>query len=75
MIVQVTKEINGVEYMYTYSDSGMKIVRDGVEYDEAIDPIDSNRTYTESETPRAEAETEATEEDYQSALREMGVEV
>ena len=52
MIIQTTKEINGVVYDYTCSDSGMKILRDGVEYDEALDPAGSGRTYTESDTPR-----------------------
>ena len=74
MIIQTTKEINGVVYDYTCSDSGMKILRDGVEYDEAIAPAGSGRTYTESDTPR-EAQTAATEADYQDALREMGVKV
>lgn len=32
MIIQATKEINGVVYDYTWSDSGMKIMRYGVEY-------------------------------------------
>lgn len=71
MIIQTTKEINGVVYDYTCSDSGMKILRDGVEYDEAFDPAGSGRTYTESDTP-IEAQTAATEADYQDALREMG---
>lgn len=35
----------------TYSDQGMKIERDGIRYDEAIDPIDMNRVYTETEEP------------------------
>ena len=60
MIVQTTKEVNGVVYDHTYSDSGMKILRDGVEYDEALDPAGSGRVYTESETPR-ETETFASE--------------
>lgn len=51
MIVKTTKEINGVEYEYTYSDAGFKVTRDGVEYDEAVDPIGTNREYTESSTP------------------------
>ena len=49
MIVQVKKEINGVMYDYTYSDSGFMIERDGVRYSEAVDPIDSGRVYTETE--------------------------
>lgn len=52
MIIQTTKEINGVVYDYTYSDSGVKILRNGVEYDDAFDPAGSNRTYAESDTPR-----------------------
>ena len=51
MVIQTTKEISGVVYDYAYSDAGMKIVRDGVEYDEAIDPVGSGRVYTESDTP------------------------
>jgi len=54
MIVKTTKKINGVEYDYAYSDSGMKIIRDGVEYDDALDPAGSGRIYTESSTPRQE---------------------
>ena len=33
----------------TYSDSGYYIQRDGVRYAEAIDPLDSGRTYTETD--------------------------
>ena len=49
MIIQTTKEINGVMYAYAYSDSGFMIERDGVRYSEAVDPIDSGRVYTETE--------------------------
>ena len=35
--------------MRTYSDAGKKIERDGVLYDEAVDPIGSGRTYTETD--------------------------
>ena len=51
MIYTETVTINGREFTRTYSDAYM-VTRDGVEYDEAIDPIDSGRTYTESTTPR-----------------------
>ena len=51
MIIQTTKEINGVEYDYSYSDSGYMIERDGVRYSEAVDPIDSGRLYTETDEP------------------------
>lgn len=51
MIVKTTKEINGIEYDYTYSDIGMMIERDGVRYNEAVDPADSGRIYTETDEP------------------------
>ena len=75
MIVKTTKEINGVVYDYTYSDSDMMIERNGEMYSEAVDPLDSDRTYSETDNPSETANEEATEADYQNALREMGVEV
>ena len=51
MIIQTTKEINGVVYSYTYSDSGYMIERDGVRYSEAVDPLDSGRLNTETDEP------------------------
>lgn len=42
---------DGVVLNRTYSDIGMMIERDGVMYDEAIDPADTNRTYTETDEP------------------------
>lgn len=75
MIIQTTKEINGVVYAYTYSDSGFMIERDGVRYSEAIDPIGSNREYTETDEPVEDNTGDATAEDYQSALSEFGVEI
>lgn len=74
MIVKTTKEINGVEYDYTYSDAGMMIERNGARYSEALDPLNSGREYTETDDP-IETVDEATEADYQNALREMGVKV
>ena len=38
----------------TYSDIGMRVERDGVLYDEAIDPAELNREYTESNVPTEE---------------------
>lgn len=42
----------------TYSDSGFKIQQNGTNiiYDEAIDPISMNRTYTETNIPIDEDE-------------------
>ena len=75
MIIQTTKEINGVMYAYAYSDSGFMIERDGVRYSEAVDPLDSERVYTETDEPIDKGTDEATMEDYQTALNEFGVEV
>ena len=41
--------INGKQFIRTYSDSGYMVERDGVQYDEAIDPIETDRTYTETD--------------------------
>ena len=49
MIQTETIIINGKEYKRTYSDAGYAVERDGVIYEEAIDPIDSDREYTESD--------------------------
>ena len=42
--------INGREFTRTWSDRFM-IERDGVLYSDAIDPVDSGRTYTETSVP------------------------
>ena len=70
MIVQTTKEINGVMYSYTYSDSGFMIERDGVEYSEVVDVTDAPYTYTETETPieTPEMTTEERLQDAETAL-------
>ena len=75
MIHIETIEINGTQYIKTYSDT-YTIVRDGVEYGEAVDPLNSGRTYIETENPLDTANEdpeEATKEDYKSALSEFGV--
>lgn len=55
MLYIETVTIGGRQYRRTYSDT-YKIARDGIEYDEAIDPIDTERTYTETDTPKTETE-------------------
>ena len=42
---------DGVVLNRTYSDRGMMIERDGVRYDEAIDPAELNRQYIETDEP------------------------
>lgn len=58
-----------------YSDAGF-FIRGGFpesDYEEAIDPKSANRKYTE--TSEKIPQTEATIEDYQAKLRELGVEI
>lgn len=47
MIITETITINNTEYLHTYSDLGYRVERDGIQYDDAVDPIDSGRIYTE----------------------------
>ena len=50
---------DGVVLNRTYSDLGMMIERDGVRYEEAIDPAELNRQYIETDEPiPVEEETE-----------------
>lgn len=43
MLIKEVVTINGTEFNHTYSDAGFYIERDGVEYSDAIDPIDIER--------------------------------
>lgn len=47
MIIQENLEINGRAFIRTYSDAGKYVVREGVSYEEAIDPAGLDRVYTE----------------------------
>lgn len=49
MIITERVTINNREFIRTTSDAGRYVVRDGVSYSEAIDPLDSGRVYTEGE--------------------------
>ena len=51
MIKTDTITIRDRQMARTYSDAGMMIERDGVRYSEAVDPIGSGRTYTETDEP------------------------
>lgn len=70
-IVTETFEINGREFIRTYSDAGRYVVGGSPEgqYEEAIDPAEFNRIYTEGDL----LDVEAGPEDYEQALEEMGV--
>lgn len=47
MIVQEHFDVDGRDFIRTYSDANKYVVRDGVEYSEACDPAEFNRQYTE----------------------------
>lgn len=72
MIVTEQVTINNRDFIRTYSDEGRYVVRDGVSYSEAVDPIGTGRVYTEGEI-MPEAMEAATEKDYLAALAELGV--
>lgn len=48
-IKQEHYNVNGHDFIRTTSDSGRYVVRDGVSYEEACDPAELGRTYTEGE--------------------------
>ena len=41
--------VDGKQLIRTYSDAGFYIERDGVIYNEAVDPLNTSRTYEESD--------------------------
>ena len=73
----IKTEIIDEKFIRTYSDSGFYIHGGSPEadYAEATDPIDSARSYVETDRPIETEETdEADVSDYQEALKELGVE-
>lgn len=70
MIKTESLVINGTSFIRTYSDLGRKVERDGVLYDEAIDPADSGRTYTES-TEMIDTEEDVTESEIIEELEKI----
>lgn len=75
MIITENLTINGENFTKTYSSDGYMVERDGIRYSEAIDPAELNRQYTETDEPIEGETDEATETDYQTELRRLGVEV
>lgn len=62
MIKQEHFDVNGRDFIRTYSDANRYVVRDGVSYSEACDPAEFGREYTEGELmPPEEIEAEAEE--------------
>ena len=70
----VKEEMYSETLVRHYSDEGLKIrqTETGIVYGEAIDVIPCRYTYEETDEPIEETE-EATSEDYENALREVGV--
>lgn len=59
MIKTEIREINGVQYRYTYSTENRYVVRsNGALYEEVYDPINIIREYTEGEPILTEEPTE-----------------
>jgi hypothetical protein len=54
---------DGEKLYRTYSDAGMHIERDGIMYEEAIDPESTNREYTETNVPITDFTKELTPEE------------
>ena len=49
--------VDGRQLRRTWSDAGFMIERDGAVYSEAVDPVEFDRVYTETEIP-VESESE-----------------
>ena len=49
MIVQEHFDVNGRDFIRTYSDANRYVVRDGESYAEACDPAEFGRMYTEGD--------------------------
>ena len=60
MIITERIAIDGKEFIHNYSDAGRYVVRDGVSYDDAIDPVESNRVYSEGDVIPEEEPTDET---------------
>lgn len=56
MIQTETLTINDIPFVRTYSDSGRYVVRDGISYEEAIDPAEFAREYTEGDIIQNESD-------------------
>ena len=75
MIKTETITINGRQLLRTWSDAGRMIERDGARYSEAVDPLDSGRTYTETDeqvetAPMTDAEEKAAAYDIVTGVAE-----
>ena len=74
MLRMETVVINDKAYIRTWSDVGMMIERDSILYEQALDPVETGRTYAETDVEIAD-DAEADIQDYKAALSEFGVRV
>ena len=59
MIITENFEIDGTAFIRTISSEGRYVVRDGINYEEACDPAEFGRTYTEGDViPTTESDAE-----------------
>ena len=72
MIITETVTINGRQFLHTYSDDGNTIIRDGIEYEDAYDPIETGRTYTET-AHVIEQTVDDLQERYDALLDQYGI--
>lgn len=70
MIITEKVTIRNRDFIRTYSDENRYVVRDGVSYSEAIDPVDSGRVYTEGDIMPVE-ETDMTEIEAKAAAYDI----
>lgn len=56
MIIKETFYVGDRQFNRIYSDSNRYVVRDGVSYEEACDPVELNREYTEGDLIQQEPE-------------------
>ena len=72
MIISEQLENNRIRH---YSDSGFRILQNetGIVYDDAVDVMPCQYTYSETDEQIESGDTEATEADYQAALAKLGV--
>ena len=62
--------INGVQFQKTWSDANYLIERDGAKYNEAVDPMGVERTYTET-TELIDTQDNITGDEILSMLEEV----
>lgn len=70
MIITENITIRGREFIRTTSDENRYVVRDGVAYTEAIDPVGSGRVYTEGDIMPEES-TDMTETEAKAAAYDI----